>query len=46
MEQNDKGKALLESIKIKGFEAAADSDWDDVRSLNIDLLTDLQTKRE
>ncbi|MCP3870948.1 MAG: phosphate/phosphite/phosphonate ABC transporter substrate-binding protein [Gammaproteobacteria bacterium] len=42
MEQDNEGKALLDSIKIKGFEVATDSDWDDVRSLNIDMLKDLQ----
>jgi phosphonate transport system substrate-binding protein len=38
MEQSAEGRHLLESIKIKGFEAARDEDWDDVRSLNIHLL--------
>lgn len=28
--------AVLNGLKIKGFEAALDSDWDDVRALNID----------
>ena len=46
MEQDAEGKPLLESIKIKGFETAADSDWDDVRGLNIYLLKDLQKKKE
>ena len=46
MEQDSKGKELLESIKIKGFEDATDSDWNDVRSLNIHLLKDLQKQRE
>ena len=41
-----KGKELLESIKIKGFEDATDSDWNDVRSLNIHLLKDLQKQKE
>lgn len=27
---------VLSGLKIKGFEAALDSDWDDVRALNID----------
>jgi len=46
MEQDAEGKTLLESIKIKGFETAADSDWNDVRRLNIHLLKDLQKKKE
>jgi phosphonate transport system substrate-binding protein len=41
MEQSAEGKALLERIKIKGFEAAENKDWDDVRSLQIDLLLDI-----
>ena len=32
------GKALLKSIKIKGFTAGTDHDWNDVRALNIALL--------
>ena len=35
MEQDETGRTLLESLKIKGFEPARDSDWDDVRRLNI-----------
>ncbi|MES9857107.1 MAG: phosphate/phosphite/phosphonate ABC transporter substrate-binding protein [Sedimenticola sp.] len=46
MEQSEEGKRLLESIKIKGFESATNSDWDDVRSLNIHLLTDPQENRK
>ncbi len=46
MGQDARGKSLLENIKIKGFETAVNSDWDDVRSLNIHLLKDLQTKKE
>ncbi len=41
MGQNEDGRALLEPLGIKGFEAAADADWDDVRALGIDLLNDL-----
>ena len=44
MHQDGTGEALLESIKIKGFAAAQDQDWDDVRSLNIQLLDDLVTQ--
>ncbi|MCH9671403.1 MAG: phosphate/phosphite/phosphonate ABC transporter substrate-binding protein [Gammaproteobacteria bacterium] len=38
MDGNDAGKALLERLKVKGFEHAAHADWDDVRALNIDLI--------
>lgn len=39
MGNTEKGKQLLNSIKIKnGLEAANDSDWDDVRALDIQLL--------
>jgi phosphonate transport system substrate-binding protein len=38
MRNSDLGKTLLKSIKIKGFAAAADHDWNDVRALNIALL--------
>ncbi|MGD8172694.1 phosphate/phosphite/phosphonate ABC transporter substrate-binding protein [Vibrio sp. TRT 21S02] len=31
-------QAILDTLKIKGFESATDSDWQDVRSLNINLL--------
>jgi phosphonate transport system substrate-binding protein len=44
MEQSTEGRQLLNNIKIKGFEAATNRDWDDVRALRIDLLTDLVTK--
>jgi phosphonate transport system substrate-binding protein len=38
MAQSSEGQQLLQSIKIKGFDAAHNEDWDDVRSLNIHLL--------
>lgn len=39
MVNTEKGKALLQSIKVKnGLEAASDSDWDDVRALNINII--------
>jgi phosphonate transport system substrate-binding protein len=41
MGQNEEGRALLAPLRVKGFEAAADADWDDVRALGIDLLNDL-----
>ena len=38
MEATPQGRQLLENLKLKGFEAARDEDWDDVRALNIHLL--------
>jgi len=32
------GLSALDGLKIKGFEPAQNSDWDDVRDLNIDLI--------
>jgi len=40
-DQSDEGRGLLAPLSIQGFEAADDSDWDDVRALGIDLLDDL-----
>ncbi len=37
MQQNETGKLLLNSIKIKGFESANNADWDDIRALNISV---------
>jgi phosphonate transport system substrate-binding protein len=39
--ESDEGRALLEPLSLKGFESAADSDWDDVRALGIGLLDEL-----
>jgi len=41
MDQNTDGKKLLHNIKIKGFENATDQNWDDVRKLNLNQLSDL-----
>lgn len=41
MNSDPEGQALLKSINFKGMEIAQDSDWDDVRSLNITLLDHL-----
>ena len=30
------GRLALERLRLKGFKAAVNSDWDDVRSLEID----------
>ncbi|MFA3791350.1 phosphate/phosphite/phosphonate ABC transporter substrate-binding protein [Aliiglaciecola sp. SL4] len=38
MNNSEQGKALLKTINFNGFEAAVNSDWDDVRALNIDAL--------
>lgn len=38
MEQDPEGRKLLDDLKIKGWAAAVDGDWDDVRALNIGLL--------
>jgi len=42
MEKQIAGRKLLDSIKIKGFVTASDHDWDDVRDLNIQLLSNRQ----
>ncbi len=39
MEQSDIGQTLLQGLKIKGFEDAIDSDWNDIRDLNINLIS-------
>jgi phosphonate transport system substrate-binding protein len=41
MDQDTTGKNLLDAANFKGIEAASNSDWDDVRSLNIQLLDNL-----
>ncbi|MFM2590004.1 phosphate/phosphite/phosphonate ABC transporter substrate-binding protein [Vibrio sp. TBV020] len=38
MEQVSSGKEQLKSLNIKGFINAQDSDWDDVRALDINVL--------
>ena len=42
MEQSEEGRRLLDNLKIKGFEAARNEDWDDVRALNIPLLLETE----
>lgn len=37
IEQDEVGRQSLTRLKIKGFETARNSDWDDVRSLRIDM---------
>lgn len=41
MSEDPAGQALLEDINFQRIEAARDSDWDDVRGLDIDLLDPL-----
>jgi phosphonate transport system substrate-binding protein len=36
--EDEEGRELLAALSMQGFEQAEDSDWDDVRSLGIDLL--------
>ncbi|MDC5821732.1 phosphate/phosphite/phosphonate ABC transporter substrate-binding protein [Vibrio europaeus] len=38
LQNTSKGGQQLKSLNIKGFEEASDSDWDDVRALNIKIL--------
>lgn len=37
---SDLGQASLKMLKIKGFQAAEDSDWDQVRALNLHSMND------
>ena len=39
LDQDDSGRELVQAIKIKGFVAATNRDWDDVRALGIDNLS-------
>ena len=39
LKDNQNHEEVLFSLHMKGFERAKDSDWDDVRALNIDLLS-------
>lgn len=41
MDTTAEGRELVGNLSIPGFEAANDTDWDDVRRLDIDLLDDL-----
>lgn len=41
MSSDAEGQKLLAAINFKGIEAAKNEDWDDVRALGIDLLTNL-----
>ena len=37
MNDNPETETLLRALNFKGFEAASNNDWDDVRALNIDV---------
>ena len=41
LDQQTEGSALLKAIKINGFEMAQDSDWDDVRGLELKELSNM-----
>lgn len=41
LEASEQGRALLKRIGFKGIESAQDTDWDNVRALNITLLDHL-----
>ena len=45
MQGDEAGRELLKGIGIQGWQAATDSDWDDVRGLQLDLLQDLAPGR-
>ena len=38
LDDSEQGQQLLRQINFKGITAANDSDWDDIRKLNLDLL--------
>ena len=39
MEYSEAGSQMLQGIRIQGWEAANDQDWDDVRGLQIQKLS-------
>lgn len=41
LDQTETGRTLLENLKLKGISPASDSEWDDIRALNLHLLDDL-----
>jgi len=41
MENDNEGIKLLNSIKIKGFENASDDNWNDIRELKLNELSDI-----
>lgn len=38
MDQNDTGRGLLQQLKINGWQTALDSDWNDVRALQLNEI--------
>lgn len=42
LNQTEEGQKVLLSLNIKGFVAAKNSDWDDVRGLGLNLLKNMQ----
>jgi len=38
MDQSDNGRNILQHIKIKGWEKAVDSDWNDIREIQLKEL--------
>ena len=38
LDDTEQGRQLLKGVNFKGIAAAKDTDWDDIRALNIDLL--------
>ena len=41
LDQTENGRTLLENLKLKGISPASDSEWDDIRSMNLQLLDGL-----
>lgn len=41
LDSDPRGRGLLAAVGMPGFESARDSQWNDIRSLNIDLLEHL-----
>ncbi|WP_426360134.1 phosphate/phosphite/phosphonate ABC transporter substrate-binding protein [Pseudocolwellia sp. HL-MZ19] len=46
MNDTEEGMALLKHINFKGFEAAVNKDWDDVRSLHIKTQISINQEKE
>ena len=43
LDNTEQGRQLLKQINFKGIVAANDTDWNDIRKLNLDLLEGLVT---
>jgi phosphonate transport system substrate-binding protein len=41
LDKSEEGRTLLGSLKLKGISTAQDSEWDDIRAMNLQLLDDL-----